>query len=775
MNGLLNRLYGFDEFGFGTDGAAFGFAFAPPLWIWLAVIAAAVALAGAVYTRGAMRPIARWSAGFCRAALLVALAFLAFGPRLEKPRTRVSEDRVLYLVDRSESMTVTDGAGPTRDDQLRGLLSTHDETLRAVAVSKDTRWYGFGDSVSPMGSESEEVPTIADPAGSATRLGPALDALIAENAGQPLSAIVLFSDGRATEPVSRGTRAALSQAGVPVIAVPLGSPDRAPDIALEGAEAPAVAYVNDTVPVVVSLGIGTSGDESGEGAGENPGGLVEVVETATGRVLESAPLSAEDFARGEATLPVKLDRAGEANWTVRVVPDGPDLSSTNNETSLSIRFVDDPIRVLYVDGSPRWEQRYLKTMLIREESIDASCLLLAADRRFQQEGNTVLATLPSDEDGWDAFDLVILGDLRPELIGERAARAIRTQVGERSTGLLWLAGPSANPHAWGDSPASDLLPVRIGSSASVLPIWGEPVVFSTTPASDRLGLFRELTEAEGVTRADAGWSRLRWALQISPDLIKPSAELFAVAAPDASAGGSPLVLGMRYGSGRSALVATDEIWRWRYGRGESATERFWLPLIRHLARPRLASLGSGARLDVSSALVPVGQQVVVELTVTDRASAEVLPDELRAEASPLPPSRDEPTAITLIRETSGAGVARYRGAFTPVRTGPVTVRLSGDSLLPEGLTRRIDVVSLDDELRSPQTDHGLLASLAADTGGRMLAADAFDRLPAVLPNRRVIAPLPPETRTLWDHPAPLALLLVVASAEWIIRRRSRLA
>ena len=492
-------------------------------------------------------------------------------------------------------------------------------------------------------------------------------------------------------------------------------------------------------------------------------------------MIERADLTPADFERGTATVPVRIDRAGESRWTVRVVPDGPDLSPTNNETSVAVRFVEEPIRLLYVDGSPRWEQRYLKTMLLREESIDASCLLLAADRRFQQEGNTLLDVLPSDDEGWDEFDLIILGELAPELIGERATRAIRAQVGDRSTGLLWLAGPSANPHAWGDSPAGDLLPVRVGTSSAVLPTWDRPVTFSTTPASDRLGLFRELTEIEGVTRASSGWSRLRWALRLEPEMIKPSAETFAVASTGEGLSRSPLVVAMRYGSGRSAIVTTDEIWRWRYGRGEESTERFWLPLIRHLARPSLASTGTGARLQVSSSVVPAGQQVVVELMFNDRATSEILPDRLEAKAAPGTPTRTEPASITLVRDNDASGITRYRGAFTPLRPGPLNITLADESLLPEGLTRRIDVVSVDDELFAPQTDHALLTSLAEESGGRTLTPGEFSDLPTMLPNRRVIAPLPPETRTLWDHPAPLVLLLALASAEWIIRRRSRLA
>lgn len=124
-----------------------------------------------VYTRSSARPIARWAAGGCRAALLIALAVLSFGPRLEKPRTRIVEDRVLYLLDRSESMTINDGGGLTREDQLNALLAGNAETLGAVDRSKTARWYGFGRSVTELTTDADGIPSPGVPGASATQIG----------------------------------------------------------------------------------------------------------------------------------------------------------------------------------------------------------------------------------------------------------------------------------------------------------------------------------------------------------------------------------------------------------------------------------------------------------------------------------------------------------------------------------------------------------------------------------------------------------------------------
>lgn len=798
MNEMLNTLYGFDELGFGTPGSHFGWAVPIPGWAWLLIAIGAVSIAVSVYARARLSRPLRIVTGALRTVLLLLLVTLALGPRLERPRTRVEPDRVLYLVDRSASMSIADAAGVSRDAQLRGSLGDHASVFAGIAETKDTRWYAFGGPAVALGSGDGPTPALPDADASTTRLGAAFADVLAQNAGHPVSAVVVLSDGRSADTLSAATLAALRADRVPVISVPIGSASQVADLAVTAATAPGIAFVDDTVPVTVLLTAGDAGGGDDLEGGRLSGaasGRIDVIESGTGLTLESREVTSAEIAEGRVTVPVRMDRAGEQRWTVRYVPDGPDLSPANNETSLAVRFVDDPIRVLYLDGSPRWEHRYLKSLLIREDSIDASCLLLAADRRFQQEGNTVLTSLPTAEEDWDAFDLVIIGDLKADLLGERAIRAIRDRVGQRASGLLWLAGPSATPRSWAGTDLADLLPVRAtwqstgqggwqgGSQGSGLAVWDEPVVFGITPVAERLGLFQDLLgvgtgggAATGIADPSSGWSGLRWALRIGPDSIKPSAEPLAMGVPTQSdAPQTPLVLGMRYGAGRTAMVASDEIWRWRYGRGEPPTERFWLPLIRHLARPRLAALGSGVSLTVSSPVVTVSQRVVIELTIDDRSIAEISPRTLDVRILPVGNPAATSQTVRLVRDApEGSGPTRYRGAFTPLRTGPFDVRLAERGSLPAEPTAQIEVISVNDELRSPQTDHAALGALAAQTEGRVIQPVALADLPGALPNRRVIVPLLPETRTLWDHPAPLTLLVLIAACEWIIRRRSRL-
>lgn len=119
--------------------------------------------------------------------------------------------------------------------------------------------------------------------------------------------------------------------------------------------------------------------------------VVELVDLDSGRVLDARTLTPGEFEDGrlETTLVSSPTDAGRARWSVRVRPfdaDAPrDLSPGNDERRVDVELVDRPLRILYIEGYPRWEYRYLKNMLVREPSIEASVMLLSADRDFAQE------------------------------------------------------------------------------------------------------------------------------------------------------------------------------------------------------------------------------------------------------------------------------------------------------------------------------------------------------------------------------------------------------
>jgi hypothetical protein len=482
-----------------------------------------------------------------------------------------------------------------------------------------------------------------------------------------------------------------------------------------------------------------------------------------------------DEAAGGAwvTLTTTPTEAGSRDLEVRLVGVVADTDEADNTARAPVEVVDRPIRVLYIDGHPRWEHRYVKNLLIREASIDSSVLLLASGRRYAQEGDTLIARLPVSLEEWAEFDVVILGDLSPALFGDEQLAQLTEHVARRGAGVLWMGGPGVTPQAWFDSPAADLLPMRSGP---VL-LWDQPVTMRATPEAARLGVLSTDDEGrawnERLSDPDAGWTILRWAQRFEPARLKPGVSVLAEAVEvggsgvDVPGSGTPLVMTMRFGSGRTAFVGTDEIWRWRYGRGETLPERFWIPLVRMLARGRVAAaLGPGV-LTVNPERPEPGSPALIELEVFDQAVIDRLPERLTARVV----RADGREARVILR---GEGTTRA-GVWTPDAPGSVRVELAAPPAELNALSATAIVIEPGDERRNLNTDHPLLARLAERTGGRLVAWDETDRLAEMVPNRSRIHAGTPIIETLWDRWVVLITLLALLSLEWVARRLTRLA
>jgi hypothetical protein len=503
---------------------------------------------------------------------------------------------------------------------------------------------------------------------------------------------------------------------------------------------------------------------------------VRIVDEATGTELASAPLGETDAdGLATATLLPKPTEAGPRDWRIEIDGGPGDLVADNNVRLSRVEVVDRPLRVLYVEGYPRWEYRYLKNLLIREKTIDSSIMLLSADRDFAQEGNMPIGRLPRTAEEFALFDVIILGDVEAGFFSPEQLEAIRDQVARKGTGLLWIAGERSMPRTWEGTVTSELLPMRPPLAIAAAP---GPVNASATPLADDLGLLR-LGQGDEWPRELAdpstGWSRLEWAQAIPAEQLKPTVETLAVGVPSdvppgSAAAAIPLITSMRYGAGATVYVATDEFWRYRYGRGERYTEQVWLPLVRMLGREALASGEQGFTLRAVPPRVRPGDPVRIELALSDASLAE------RVEAGFPATVRREgerpgttPVEIELVRRGESA---EWAGTVAPEATGRHIVRIEGG--VAGGSEVTFECERPDDEVRNSAADHATLAELADGTGGAMIGPADLASLERML-KRREIRTEVVRMEPLWDSPLAFLLVLLLAGTEWLGRRLNRLA
>jgi hypothetical protein len=822
MSEWLVWLFGLHKLHFGDEGVSLSWARPLPAWGWLLVVLAAAGLAVWSYSRLSGGRGSRWFLAGMRGLLLVVLAMVAAGPQLVRTNERVEKDWVLVLVDRSASMTIRDMAGTegaagkreSREEELTGIVRANWPMFAELARGRTVVWMGFDNGAYDLRQMESADGGVAGvdlgkPEGRRTSLGRAIEQAMRRASARPVSGVVVLSDGRSIDEPGRQVMRRLQAEKIPVVTIPLGSPEPVTDLAIERVDSPGLAFLRDTVAVNVQVDRLGDGEKSRLGAPTYPGGKVQLVEKSTGLVLDEKPLPEQwENGRTNVSLTTHPQEAGKQVWEVRIVPGGADLIEENNRQELAIELVDRPLRVLYFDGYPRWEYRYIKNLLVRESSISSSAMLLAADRRYIQEGSVLLESMPRSPEEWAQFDVVVMGDVPGEIFTQEQLEGLRDLVALRGAGLLWIGGPANTPGSWRDTPLAELLPFAMGGGGGgeggggggSIRAWDEPVTMRRTAIAERLGLL-ELSDdpasgwPEKLSDPRTGWSMLRFAQRIDPGALKPTAEVLATATPasegvgSSEAGGgrgtqSPLVISMRYGAGRVLYVGTDEIWRWRYARGETLPERFWLPLIRLQGRESLARTGKAATLEATPRRAEVDQPVRIAVQLLDQSLVDAKPSSVTVritreeKVGANPDTAWAPVELKLSPEDAagmkgvgpGRSIRSLASTWVPAEAGNYKVEAVDPLLARLALAAQVEVALSDDELRHPETDHPLLARVSQETGGAVLSPDQVGTLPSILPKRELRLAGTPEIETLWDKPVVLVMLMLLLVVEWVGRK-----
>lgn len=259
------------------------------------------------------------------------------------------------------------------------------------------------------------------------------------------------------------------------------------------------------------------------------------------------------------------------------------------------------IHVLYVEGAPRWEYRYLKTQLIRDRTIRVSCLLLSADRGFKQEADAPVPDFGPDDPRTGAtfpgpiewfpntletlrrYDAIVLGDVDFHAFTLRDIENTAEFV-KRGGALALIAGPRHGPATFRESPLAPLLPVRarLLTKEEAAAGFAEPWNLSITEAGLKRPCFA------GLMMKDGQLPPLELFWYCRGVVAAEGAEVLATH-PKARGDDDkplPIMAAGRHGAGRTLYIGSDETWRWRGGVGDPTRHaRFWAALLHDLATP----------------------------------------------------------------------------------------------------------------------------------------------------------------------------------------------
>ena len=751
--------------------------------------------------------------GSLRFLALLLVVLILFRPTLTKERVQTESSTVLIVVDDSFSMGIQDRwSDPsippaitsvsgipvveqtTRLDIARGILTggtsdlverlRQNADVRIVAGSDGVR--GIADlpkrqgGILPMADEASFDASKIELRGRVSRIGDAMGDTLDDARGRTVAAMILLSDGRESGGVVSPEEVArrFGAREIPIHVIGIGNAEEPRDIRLIDLDIADVVLEGDRVPV--DFRIAAEGYENVDVRAE-----LQLLRE-DGGIEQRVPYYPRIGKDGQV-VPHRLEftprSPGKYLCRIEIDHQPGELFSENNALERPVTVVARKIKVLYVEGPPRYDYRYLKNSLIRDPTMETHCLLLEADPEFPQESSPGLAPLrefPRTREELFQYDVLILGDIRPDALSMNQKEWIVEFVDDHGGGLVFIAGQWFMPRRFRGDPLERVLPVELEEAderGSMTRDLVEPFHVRLTPEGLEHPVMQLVSDSEKNEelwqwqgRSDQTMPGFFWYQRVKK--LRKGAVALAVHESDEhfTYGPRPIFAFQYFGRGRTFISLTDDTWRLRRLVGNRWFYRFWGQVTRFVGAARLLGPSKRFSVSVDPREVVLGNEVKI--------LARMLGPDFK-------PTSDEEALLILERvEDSDDRPLEIHAIRNPVRPEYYEATIEARALGEH----RISLIDREEEVAStvfravvpqleyadPRMDRTRLQQIAALSGGKYHevtdAANVAEEVEAL--EREV--PISAEREPLWDHRWVLALFVLLLTVEWILRKVVRL-
>ena len=721
-----------------------------PYWFLLVM---AIACAGAVYF---YRNVSseKWSASLVvlRAITFIILGFMFLRPVLNVSTVLPQETYLAVVIDNSESMNIRDSGEKTRAEDLMAQLQTTD-FINKLSEKFKVRIYRYD-------GEAERIdrPDRLTFTGKRTRLESATDLLRQELGTVPLSGVVLIGDGadNASQQFNESL-ARLESRPIPFYTVGVGG-EITRDAEITKISPPREMLKESTAIVDVSFrSHGFSGRRASLSIREN-GTLLkteEVILPPDGEIGEKS-----------VDLPVKNEGNRLFSFSIQV---NDDRIVENNTLDSLITVKNDHPQILYIEGEPRWEYKFLRRAVQDDPNLNLVTLLRSSQNKFYRQGienEQMLAEgFPKTKEELYRYKGLIFGSIESTFFTQEQLNMVVDYVSNRGGGYLMTGGK--NSFAGGkyqNSPIADILPVQMGQD--------------TTPVLERLKLLvTEYGKTSNLMRLspDASANVKQWS--DLPPLSDFNKTLDAkvggiVLARGQLEGGSesPILLAyQRYGRGRVMAFTSGSSWRWQMemDHADMTYELFWKQVLRWL----VSSSPDPVTVTSDKDTYLPGEAVNILAEVADKSFNRM--NNARVLATLTDP---EGNTETIPLDWSGSQDGAYQAQLNAGAEGVYTVEVQATQGEQDLGSYRaaFQVHDRPVEFSNASLNESGLQSIADQTSGRYyplsdLARIVDDAQYADGESSFI------EEKELWDVPILFMLLCASFGAEWFWRKRRGLA
>ncbi len=731
---------------------------------WLLVVLIVVAAGGlALLTRSRLdgaAPIMRsWRAWVVWGSqtLLVALVLvLLWQPAMMVSELNSRQNMIAVVVDDSRSMGIADVEGGTRESVA--LAALRGGVLAELQKRFQTRVYRLDSKLTRV-----DGPEAIAPVEDATRIDESLNQLAVETSDLPVGAVVLFSDGGQNTVGTGGsgigseTLQALRNRRLPVHTVGLGWEEATHDVEIEDASVAASANANARIAATISF---TQHGYEGRNAtltvrdGGKTLAAREITLAPDGRI-QTEPLFFSAGAAGAKSLEFGVEPiVGEAN-------------QRNNAVTRPILVSDQKRRVLYVEGEPRWEFKFIRRAVADDSAVQLVSMLRTSENKTYRQGigapDELAEGFPARPEDLFGYSGIIIGSVDADYFSPLQKELLLEYDDRRGGGILFLGGRSSlSDGGWGGSSMKELIPAFLPEGRNNFR--RNPATVELTAAGVDSPITRLLDDPE---KNVARWKKLTY-LADYEDAGKPKPGATVLASLNTGRRKLPLLITQSYGHGRTAIMATGGTWRWQMSEalGDPSHDLFWQQLLRWLVAesPGPVSASMPERTLMDEGRVQLTAQVrdrQFQPAADAHVTAHVVGPEGVNALVDLTPSQDTP--------------GLYQAEWTAEKPGSYVAEVVGESVGAQPRELGRDVLTFQREDGVAENFHTgqnrrFLEQLASETCGRYWKPSELKNLPRDISYSEAGISVR-STKELWDMPIILLLLLGLPITEWLLRRK----
>ena len=736
------------------DAGVLTFASGYPLWLLLALSALVVLLlAYSIFRQRKHLSTGRLAIIWAlQSAVATLLLLMIWQPALDVKTLRAGENSVALVIDNSASMSYVH----EDDSRLEQALSIiNDDISPALADTFAVRYATVGEQL----QLTDNLSTVPAPEFRTNITGTLLE-ILEQARAEPLAAVVLASDGSDNSETlaSTGTQQAfwdqLAAFNVPVHTIGIGREVLPEDMEITNVEMAATTLPGSLERATVTLKHG--------GRDQTEVARVKVYAGENLIALQEQPLPA---APGELTLniDINVNEVGLKVLRFEVEPTAEDTVTRNNSRNRLLQVEEKQRKILYFEGEPRWEYKFIRRAVSSSKGISLVTILRTTPNKFYRQG---ISSPEQHANGFPitkaelyAYDAVIIGNVDAISLNATQHQLLHDFVSERGGTILMLAGNNAlSDGGWHNSPLATALPVELRAV--------------TRPTYARIRAKATLTpngQYSAITRLDPDpkvnqqlWSELPELadFQLTTN-VKPGATTLLEAEIPGSR--HPLLAFQPYGKGNSYLLASSGTWRWQMQlpHADQRHEIFWQQLLQTIAA------SATERMTITT-----DRQIYSDNPVV-RISANLLSEEFEPVASgdvtallTAPDGTEQKVTLQPNPENAGEFITRVEAPDTG--SWQIDINANEDDQSIASATRWINREDGSAESYALAQNAALLSRISATTGGQYWTANNADEIPAAIREaRNGLVQL--QSLPLWNMPLFFLLLLGLKLIEWVLR------